>query len=266
MSLSTIVFFYIIIGILALVSIYFSIVNWVKLNRTNEEINRMQIEIGKKIKEFNFKKTEKNEPYQRQNIPAMVHQTTSKTLVHKSDRQPHIEIVRNVRQDFSPDKVQQISGHIHQQGEQTFKQPSDSLNRETAGMSANHNTQRIKDNKEEILDIVNQSNPNEYIKFENNENITIVLYSDRTKDADFKNLRTQINNSLVNPSTLAINIDFNKIYFLYDKELEYLEKISRIVHSQKKSLFFINCNPELRQFIQKNNILKTFLKETQNSQ
>ena len=264
MSLNTIVIFYVIIGILALISIFFSIANWIKLNKINLEINKLQIAIGKKIKEFNFKKTEKIEANKKQNVQPMAHQTTSNTFVHNPDNQPHIEIVRNVRQEFSPYNSQYSSGHT-QQSEQMPQQSSASSERTNKGEYYNKKNGIDKD-REEILDIVGQSNPNKHIKFGNNENMTVVLYSDYTKDADFKNLWNEINNALVSTSIQTVNIDFKQILFLYDKEIEYLETISKTVHSQKKYLFFINCNPELRQIIQKNNILKYLIKETQNSQ
>ena len=59
-----------------------------------------------------------------------------------------------------------------------------------------------------------------------------------------------------------IKIDFSGIQFIYDKELQYLEKIHHIIKERGGKLLFINCSPELSEFLGRNPDLLSLIKKT----
>ncbi|MBN1756690.1 MAG: hypothetical protein JW863_00130 [Chitinispirillaceae bacterium] len=75
------------------------------------------------------------------------------------------------------------------------------------------------------------------------------LYSDATKDADFQQLWKNINEILQNQPDALITVDLSGINFMYEKEMEYLEKINYLLAGQGGTLTFINCDAELLELI-----------------
>ena len=71
------------------------------------------------------------------------------------------------------------------------------------------------------------------------------LYSGATKDADFQLLWKNINEILQSQPSAAITVDLSGINFMYEKEMEYLEKIKYLLTGQGGSILLINCDAEL---------------------
>jgi hypothetical protein len=79
--------------------------------------------------------------------------------------------------------------------------------------------------------------------------IEIMLFSSIKKDTDFpaawKNLSAKLP---LTPSPRVV-LDFKNVMFLYEKELQYLDKIRDIVNKENGTIEFINCHPELQSII-----------------
>jgi len=86
------------------------------------------------------------------------------------------------------------------------------------------------------------------------------LFSDASKDADFKILWHNINHVLTHQQTPRITVDFDEIHFIYAKEMEYLEKMYYLIAGQGGSLSFINCDEELTELLNKNTLLRSIVK------
>lgn len=88
---------------------------------------------------------------------------------------------------------------------------------------------------------------------------TLPLYSDAARDADFTRLCKMLSSIASTSKRPDIKIDFAGIQFIYDKELEYLQKIYHIVNNQGGSLSFINCSPELSGFLSSSPVLLSLI-------
>lgn len=93
----------------------------------------------------------------------------------------------------------------------------------------------------DVMEVVHEQQPQEVVQ----EHPVLPLYSDITKDADFIQLWKMLSEILASKNKPVVSIDFSGIHFIYDKELEYLDKIYHIIAGQNGSLYFINCDPEL---------------------
>ena len=101
----------------------------------------------------------------------------------------------------------------------------------------------------DILDVVDdtsQISPQAGLK--GNE-IEITLYSKSKKDTDFAAAWQKLTQLLPVTSAAHVKINFINVMFLYEKELQYLEKILYVVSKEHGRATFINCHPELRPII-----------------
>jgi hypothetical protein len=82
------------------------------------------------------------------------------------------------------------------------------------------------------------------------QNITLYLYSDVSKDADFKSLWNTLSTYLNSDTPIAVSIDFKGIDFIYENEIRYLEEIVKIVENRQNSMIFINCSNDVTALMQ----------------
>gem|GEM_PF-1317600 len=75
--------------------------------------------------------------------------------------------------------------------------------------------------------------------------IRIALFSENTKDADFQALWNGITSILETRPQPSVAIDMRNINFMYDKEMDYLEKINYLLSAQGGKLSLMNCDAEL---------------------
>lgn len=267
MSLTTLLSIYIIIGIIALITIFLGIINWINLASTSSAINELQMEVEKKNLEFDSlrKKSIKSSSYAPSPAP-VAFQGTDGNLP-----QPQIEIVRNVRKGLAPGQ-----SHLKQEtvpmGKDYSPDFAETLQRNDTQhpmdiqaqvqQYENTDTGSIADiNKEDVLDVVEEQETNTAIQHTEDKSITIPLYSQSGKDADFNTLWKTLTEALNTINHLHVNIDFKDILFLYDKEIEYLHKIHQVVEMQQGTISFINCGSELTSVLYKDKTLSNLIKE-----
>jgi len=90
--------------------------------------------------------------------------------------------------------------------------------------------------------------------------IAVKLYSDVTKDADFQSLWQKITSILQNHHSPTISIDLSNINFLYEKEMDYLEKINYLISNQGGSLALVNCEKDLVTLLNRKQQLESIVK------
>ena len=239
------------VALLGLVSILLCIINFINLSSTSSSINVLQAEIEKKTAEFDSIKKSLIES--KAQAPAQVVPESAKPpqdQLNEMDKQQNIEIVRNVRSGFSSIgeqshleqatydlKDKQFSHYIESSPEnqpqqnKTVHNPAATNQGRTKGTDffGMPETQQAGYGQQQIQ----------------KRHLSIPLYSQAVKDADFKTLWSRITEALQNPANLHITLDFNQILFMYEKELQYLRKIHQIVQMQNVSISFINCGREL---------------------
>jgi hypothetical protein len=82
------------------------------------------------------------------------------------------------------------------------------------------------------------------------QNITLYLYSDISKDADFNTLWNTLSTYLNSDSIVDVTIDFTGIGFLYENEIRYLDEIVKFVESKQGSMVFTNCSTDVTALMQ----------------
>jgi hypothetical protein len=82
------------------------------------------------------------------------------------------------------------------------------------------------------------------------QNITLYLYSDVSKDADFNSLWNSLSTYLNSDSFIDAIIDFTGIGFLYENEIRYLDEIIKYVESKQGSVVFTNCSTDVTALMQ----------------
>jgi len=82
------------------------------------------------------------------------------------------------------------------------------------------------------------------------QNITLYLYSDVSKDADFNTLWNTLSGYLNSNSFVDVTIDFTGIGFLYENEIRYLDEIVKLVESKQSSMVFTNCSNDVTALMQ----------------
>ncbi len=82
------------------------------------------------------------------------------------------------------------------------------------------------------------------------QNITLYLYSDVSKDADFNTLWNTLSGYLNSDAFVDVTIDFTGIGFLYENEIRYLDEIVKLVVSKQGSMVFTNCSTDVTALMQ----------------
>ena len=89
----------------------------------------------------------------------------------------------------------------------------------------------------------------------------VQLYSNATKDADFRLFWKNISEILQDQPNASITVDLSGIHFMYEKEMEYLEKINYLLAGQGGALTFINCDAELAELINQRPLLRSLVQQ-----
>ncbi|MDD5673404.1 MAG: hypothetical protein PHC61_04520 [Chitinivibrionales bacterium] len=112
----------------------------------------------------------------------------------------------------------------------------------------------------DVMDVIETSEaPADMEKLDMDDCISIPLYSLSKKDADFEQAFNFFNATVpANPGT-TIAIDFEHIMFMYEKELDYLEKMKTLAQQHRNNIVFVNCHAELKAVLQSRGDLGRFL-------
>ena len=241
MSFSTIMIIYIGVGSIGLLGIILSIINLVNLSSTSSAINQLQTDIDKKEKEFDALKKGVAES----NASAS-HGPQGQYQDQDNDQQ--IEVVRNIR-----------SGYAGTGEESRMEQETLDMGKKPPLYQAEIAPAFTVDGGD-ILDVVEEQQTDAASEQMEQKSMTIPLYSQSGKDADFKALWRTLIQALEETEGLHANIDFKNIMFLYEKEIEYLRKIKQTVEMQNGTLSFINCSKELEPILNNDPALCTLIK------
>jgi len=182
-----------------------------------------------------------------------VYEQETASLDQDEDITDSIEIVRNVRGVFQPtETITPPPEESTQESDICENTPEDLHETETfnineidnyeSGAAQPHDSTKSSSDAD-IMDVVAEEQVPSAIN--NDDTIVIPLYSESTKDTDFRSAWQRVTEALeVNKGT-NITFDMHNIGFLYGKELQYLEKIHQLIMMQKRTLMLINCDTEL---------------------
>ncbi|NLW31249.1 MAG: hypothetical protein GXY77_07325 [Fibrobacter sp.] len=276
---------YIIIAVVVALSVVLSVVDWIYLYSLSSKMTSLELEIEKKAREYDLLKKNNNKNSLQE--PGKPESYSSEISTDHEQIYPQsIEIVRNVRQSFEQqnsimchknDMIQTVEGLLTpdtdndtatlygncdtSEGMSISEKETENINTyeipEQTGLSDNkindyENSEYLKSSND-VLDVVSdQQNLS-------SEPVTLPLFSELNKDADFKTLWSRLSDLLHSNKNTHIFIDFNNIHFLYEKELDYLEKLCHLTVAQGNCLSFINYDNELMNIIKKRPLLLSLL-------
>lgn len=247
------------ISVISIVSLSFilNIVAFVILGSLTSKTNLLEREIDKRSAEFdNFRKelsTNKHAPAAsviESNEPIIT--TQQETSISNEDT---IQIFRNVRSGF------ENSNAAPSEPPPPEPQPETVLMPAPVEIAAKGRAQVFSEPVEQVEE---QPQPQPSVAYEQprapaQRKFTLPLYSDTTKDADFQTLWKNITLILQNNSGAHISIDFSHINFLYDKEMDYLEKMNYLIANQRGRLSLVHCEQELLALIDRKPHLRTII-------
>jgi len=218
-------------GILALVTIFLGISNWIYFSSLSNLINRLEDEIEKKSSEFETIKKE------RQAIIASIKQNQFAEIPSPAgpqfanDESPKIEIVRNVRGG----------------GFENFDVPHSKPEIQVPGNFSHAATDQSSRQQGDVLDVIDD--PSGGAKA--TDVIALALYSNAKKDTDFSAAWKRLAEILQNNTAPHIAVNFANVMFLYDRELQYLDKFRDVILQSGGKISFINCDRDLAATIRK---------------
>ena len=198
-----------------------------KFSFTSNRIAALEEAIEKKTKEFDLLKKERqssvSQPYSKSSDKFEPPHDSARPSSIEGQSGPQIEIVRSYPTGFQTVEVE--------------------------GMTT-----------PEVLDVVDKNSPPDSQFPFMNDSIEIVLFSETKKDTDFVSAWKELSSHLVVASQPQVVINLRNVMFLYEKELNYLEKIKDIVEKARGSVKFINCHDELLSILSKRPALARLLK------
>ncbi len=253
------------------VSVILSVVDWIYLASLASKTTFLEREVEKKSLEFDGLKKERYNAQHPSMGSASVIESTEPLVNNASPpaitNEETIQIVRNVRGNF--ERTEHFTNNSHEYPQEQMAvdplpPPPDTVHEYSQDVLYSETTQHPV--------LVKQSAGSEGIPLpsvttsENHlpqttaaaggstnlstahypsDDIVLKLYSDSTRDADFQILWKTITDTFQTRQDPHIIIDMASINFMYDKEMDYLEKINYLLTGQGGLLTFINCDREL---------------------
>ncbi|MBN1577673.1 MAG: hypothetical protein JW913_14030 [Chitinispirillaceae bacterium] len=263
------ILFIIIISITA-VSVFLSIIDWIYLASLASKTTILEREVEKKSLEFDALKKERyNAQHSSEGSASVIESTepirggTSPPIVGSEDT---IQIVRNVRGNFEQtEQYTDARGYPQEQSAVSPPPPSNDAalgyaaaappsmpasyegsmqpTEEPSTVQSPSSTDSVKHHLQST-GADGSSTETPAIKIQPDVCI-LKLYSETTKDADFQTLWKKINGIFQTRQNPYILIDLAGINFMYDNEMDYLEKIKYLLTGRGGSFGFINCDREL---------------------
>jgi hypothetical protein len=242
--MSSEIVFFVFAGFLALLTIFLGISNWVFLSSLSVKISGLEDEIEKKTLEFEAYKKERQSSGGQQIRGG---QQSSDRTGHATYEEPgdqRIEIVRNVP-----------GGGFENYDAETGNAPVSAPEPAAESARAAHVEP---DQQSDVLDVVDES-----AAAPRSGAITLTLFSNAKKDTDFAAAWQRLAQVLPDHQNPRIDIDFSNVMFLYDRELQYLEKFRDVILRAGGTVAFVNCEAELMSILRKSPLLAAHVAGTE---
>jgi hypothetical protein len=213
-NMSTELIFFIGAGFLALLTIFLGISNWVLLSSLSAKISSLEDDIEKKTLELEAFKKERQATGDASAREGQSMEGPDQGGYPQTPSQ-QIEIVRNVR-----------GGGFENYDAQSPQMPAQ---------------------QSDVLDVVDEPPATA-----RSNAMTLSLYSNAKKDTDFAAVWKRLSELLPGNPAPRVAIDFSNVMFLYDRELQYLEKFRDVVMQAGGTIAFVNCEAELAAILSTN--------------
>jgi hypothetical protein len=246
-------------------SLLLAIIGWIVLASLSSKTVLLEEEIEKKAKEFDAIRKEKssNRHHTERTVSVIESPEVAETnqnipQTEEPTAEDTIQIVRNVRGTF--EKTEQFTRPIHPAPLPPQEdigasyppiEPEPALVATTSGRPMVVETAAQQESPYPPVGVTPPPPPPQYPPVSPRPPtaagpVVLRLYSEATHDADFQALWKNLSALFeTNPSPRVV-IDLSGINYMYDKEMDYLEKIKYLSAGRNGSLEFIHCDRELR--------------------
>jgi anti-anti-sigma regulatory factor len=233
------------IGAVAMATVGLGILNWLYLSAISSKVTNLENEVEKKALEFESAKKE------RQALAlaaknAMPTQDGMGTPAPQTES-PQIEVVRNVRGSGFDHVDMEMGSHKRslphpdvQEPDQAIEAPAYRVPSSSAPIAAKPFDETFEPT---TFEPETESQPSASHVRENA--LTVALYSRPKQDTDFAAAWKTLSELLPTHQNPNVMFDFSGVLFLYEQELQYLEKFKDIVLRSGGNVSFVNCHEEL---------------------
>jgi hypothetical protein len=246
--MSSILVIYIAGSAVAAVCIALALINWFQLSSISAKIAGVEEEISKKSSEFD---TLRKELQQQRNSPA--NPAPVSDSLQPIDGGGQIEVVRSVRTGFQSSVAEipasstagpaatafagsEVSSPVQHSAPPPTERRSPVSYETPARVPHEYSSEQPIDEVEEPPHTIAA--------------ITIPLFSESKKDADFPTAWKMLTDMLPRHSNPMVRIDMKHILFLYPKEIKYLEQFQQVIAKCNGTLRLRNCQQELKYILQ----------------
>lgn len=237
--------FFCIIGAVAATTIVLGILNGLYLSAISSKVTNLENEVEKKALEFESAKKERQAlALAARNV--MPTQDGIETPAPQTES-PQIEVVRNVRGGGFDHVDMEMGSHKQnlprsdmQEPDQAIEAPPYRVHSSSAPIAAKPFNETFEPT---TFEPETESQPAASHVRENA--ITVALYSRPKQDTDFAAAWKTLSELLPTYQNPNVRFDFSGVLFLYERELQYLEKFKDIVLSAGGTVSFVNCHEEL---------------------
>ncbi len=246
---------------LALAAVILGAVNLRTFLTTSSRISLLEDEVNKKASEFDALRNRHN------SIPAGGHESLPDGYDEEnraSEQEPDdhsehfdasegIQIVRNVRDPYANTNEERASGipvttpPVSAPIPQTSPEPALTAPPEMPPETGAHKVPLSPDPMPAAAasPVTQTPLPPRSTHSSKRDIITIPIFSEAKKDADFPYAWEALASQLQNARAPRVHIDFDRVLFLYEEELQYLEEMKRMIEAVSGSLKITNCDKEL---------------------
>jgi hypothetical protein len=234
------------IGAVAATTVVLGILNWLYLSFIGSKVAQLENEVEKKALEFESAKKERLALTQAAKN-ALPLQEKTETAASQSDS-PQIEVVRNVRGGgFDHVDMDMDSHHKHNHADQDYQSSEPAIQHPSYQMPQSENLMPIaaKPFDETFEPTTFGPEMESHSVPPASHFVTVALYSKAKQDTDFTAAWKTLSEQLASLQSPNVHFDFTGVLFLYDRELQYLEKFKDVVLRAGGKVSFVHCDNEL---------------------
>jgi hypothetical protein len=252
-----------VVGTVAAGCLLLGIINWVTFAASSSRAAELEDEVSKKTAEFDALRKELQRLKDGREQAASAADDSHVAY----EASPGIQTMRNVREGLAPTSDELAAMRDHPLDEHGNAVPADghavaareaALPRPTSAPAEYDATPHsasavvapvaaasLEDDRD-VLDVVDKSQSGAMRPAPHSQAaIDVGLFSPAKKDADFAKAWELIKEALTTRSKPYIRLDFTGILFLYEQEIDYLQRMVQAVGDVQGMILFVNCQREL---------------------
>lgn len=231
------------IGLVTAITLLLAIMNWFYLTSIGSKVSNLEAEVEKKALEFESAKKERQALALASREAAQIQSEKMEPASSQSDSS-QIEVVRNVR-GAGFDHVDMETNHSYA-GQSEMESTHDRYEQPVPVPPSPPREVHLPPARMAQTPTASPALPPQQQRA-----IVITLFSNAKQDTDFAAAWKKLSEMLPSSTNPEVRLDFRGVMFLYERELQYLEKFKSIILQAGGTVSFANCDPELLSILSK---------------